>query len=212
MERRIADPAVVVTDEDLVVLARAGDDVALAELIGRLGPLVHSKARTYFVAGGDRQDVVQEGMIGLYKAVRDYDGARHPCFRAFADLCITRQVLTAVKGATRLKHSPLNAYVSLEGPGEGGDDQTWVGEVISDVRGDPATRLAWQADVDQLQSYCATVLSDLEADVLSRYVGGQSYAVIAEELGRHVKAIDNAVQRIRRKLGDYLDQRVATAA
>ncbi|WP_370325498.1 RNA polymerase sporulation sigma factor SigH [Euzebya sp.] len=194
-----------------MLLARAGDDVALAEVIGRLRPLVRSKARSYFLAGGDHQDVVQEGMIGLYKAVRDYDHDKHPCFRAFADMCVTRQVLTAVKGATRLKHSPLNAYVPLDGPEEPGDDRP-AGAVVVQVDDDPATHVTWQAEVDQLRSYCATVLTDLEADVLTRYVSGESYAVIAEDLGRHVKAVDNAVQRIRRKLGGYLDQRVAAAA
>lgn len=197
-------------DEDLAALAVAGDDTALNELLHRFRPLVHAKARTYFLAGGDRQDVIQEGMIGLYKAIRDYDRARHPRFGHFADLCVTRQVITAVKGATRHKHTPLNRYVSLHGPkGLFADDEREpdLAERIPDVAPDPADRVTSAAELAQLKSFCAQVLSDLESEVLIRYVNGETYGDIAAELGRHTKAIDNAIQRIKRKLEVYVEAR-----
>ncbi len=196
------------TDEQLVARAAAGDDVALAELLDRFKPQVRAKARTYFVAGGDRQDVIQEGMIGLYKAVRDYDIERHPSFRHFAELCVTRQIITAVKAATRHKHSPLNAYVSLQGaagPDESIDNDHMV--ELADDGTDPLNAITSAADMAQLRAFCLEVLSSLETEVLVRYVSGESYATIAAELGRHTKAIDNAVQRVKRKLEGYLAER-----
>jgi RNA polymerase sporulation-specific sigma factor len=194
-------------DEDLVALARDGDDAALRELVDRFRPQVAAKARTYFLVGGDRQDVVQEGMIGLYKAVRDYDRSRHPSFRHFADLCVTRQVITAVKGATRHKHAPLNRYVSLQAPattGEGDEGEAAYADRLADDAADPAHAVAGAAEVAELRAFCRQVLSEMEAEVLARYVAGDSYAQIADELGRHTKAIDNAVQRIKRKLEVYV--------
>ena len=203
---------VTMTDEQLVARAADGDDAALAELLERFKPQVRSKARTYFLAGGDRQDVIQEGMIGLYKAVRDYDQSRHPSFRHFAELCVTRQIITAVKAATRRKHSPLNAYVSLQGSSASGEDaeQDYLDQ-LADVDKAPADRITSAAELEQLRDFCLEVLSDLETDVLVRYVGGDSYAQIAEALGRHTKAIDNAVQRIKRKLESYLAERSLAA-
>jgi RNA polymerase sporulation-specific sigma factor len=204
-------PVAELGDEDLVALAAAGHDQALAELLDRFKPQVRAKARTYFLAGGDRQDVVQEGMIGLYKAVRDYDRSKHPSFRAFADICITRQVITAVKAATRRKHGPLNAYVSLDAPadhGEGQHEPVALPE-LADEHDDPAGRIAAAAEIEELREFCLSVLSDLETEVLVRYVAGESYAAIAGELGRHTKAIDNAVQRIKKKLEGYLALPVA---
>ena len=202
-----------VTDEDLVALAAAGDDLALAELLERFKPQVRAKARTYFVAGGDRQDVIQEGMIGLYKAVRDYDRSKHPSFRHFADLCVTRQVITAVKAATRRKHSPLNAYVSLDGPtspASEDSDQALMPE-LADEAADPSFTVTSAAELAELREFCLTVLSELETEVLVRYVAGESYAAIAEALSRHTKAIDNAVQRIKKKLEGYLDRPVTAS-
>ena len=193
------------TDEDLVDVARAGDEGALSELLRRFRPQVRAKAKTYFLVGGDRQDVIQEGMIGLYKAIRDYDRAKHPSFRHFADLCITRQIITAIKGATRRKHAPLNAYVSLTGPVSSEDDSDLeYREKIADEGSDPLERVTSSAEIEHLRAFCHEVLSDLETEVLTRYVGGQSYATIAEELGRRTKAIDNAIQRIKRKLEQYV--------
>lgn len=196
-------------DEDIVVLASGGDDATLHELLRRYRPLVHAKARTYFLAGGDRQDVIQEGMIGLYKAIRDYDQTRHPRFRHFADLCVTRQVITAVKSATRHKHAPLNRYVSLSAPTAGSeeDDAPDLADRIADHAEDPAQLVTSAAELAQLKAFCHEVLSDLECDVLARYVAGDTYGDIAAELGRHTKAIDNALQRIKRKLEAYVETR-----
>ncbi len=209
---RTQELMVELTDEQLVARAAAGDDGALGELLDRFKPQVRSKARTYFVAGGDRQDVIQEGMIGLYKAVRDYDQSRHPSFRHFAELCVTRQIITAVKAATRRKHSPLNAYVSLHGSSTSGEDgePDYLDE-LADADKDPADRITSAAELAQLRDFCLEVLSELETEVLVRYVAGDSYARIADELGRHTKAIDNAVQRIKRKLESYLVQRTEAA-
>lgn len=201
-------------DEDLVALAAGGSDDALAELLKRFKPAVRAKAKTYFLAGGDRQDVIQEGMIGLYKAVRDYDRSKHPSFRHFADLCITRQVITAVKRATRRKHSPLNAYVSLDTPASSPEDDgpatEYMGEMAEpDV--DPALHITSAAELAQLKSFCLEVLSDFETDVLIRYVAGETYQTIAEALGRHTKAVDNAIQRVKHKLEGYLLERAVAA-
>jgi RNA polymerase sporulation-specific sigma factor len=195
-------------DEDLVALARDGDEAALSELLDRFRPQVRSKARSYYLVGGDRHDVVQEGMIGLYKAIRDYDRSRHPSFRHFADLCVTRQVISAVKAATRHKHSPLNAYVSLNTPIGGDHDEedhsTYIDRLVDDT-GDPLQQVTSASEMAALRAFCAKVLSDLETEVLVRYVAGETYAEIADALGRHTKAIDNAVQRIKRKLESYVE-------
>lgn len=198
------------SDEDLVALARDGDDLALHEVLERFKPLVRSKGRTYFLVGGDRQDVTQEGMIGLYKAVRDYDRTKHPSFRHFADLCVTRQVITAVKSATRHKHAPLNRYVPLNGSADSDDGEIDYADRIADVGADPAQRVTSSAELAHLKAFCLEVLSDLESEVLVRYVAGDSYTVIAADLGRHTKAIDNALQRIKRKLEVYVEQRALT--
>ncbi|WP_108664766.1 RNA polymerase sporulation sigma factor SigH [Euzebya rosea] len=204
----LAPDSTELADEDLVEVARTGDEAALAELLRRFRPQVRAKAKTYFLSGGDRQDVIQEGMIGLYKAVRDYDRSKHPSFRHFADLCVTRQVITAIKGANRRKHAPLNAYVSLTGSVSHEDDSDMeYRERIADDGQDPIHRITSATDLDQLRSFCAEVLSDLETEVLVRYVSGESYSDIAVELGRHAKAIDNALQRVKRKLEQYVQER-----
>lgn len=204
----LAPDSTELADEDLVEVARTGDEAALAELLRRFRPQVRAKAKTYFLSGGDRQDVIQEGMIGLYKAVRDYDRSKHPSFRHFADLCVTRQVITAIKGANRRKHAPLNAYVSLTGSVSHEDDSDMeYRERIADDGQDPIHKITSATDLDQLRSFCAEVLSDLETEVLVRYVGGESYSDIAVELGRHAKAIDNALQRVKRKLEQYVEER-----
>ncbi len=206
--------AAAMTDEALVEIARDGDDEALAQLLLRFRPAVRAKTRTYFLTGGDRQDVIQEGLIGLYKAVRDYDREKHPSFRHFADLCITRQIISAVKGANRRKHAPLNAYVSLTGPvSQEDEDGLEYRDKIADEGMDPIHTITEQGDLERLRTFCAEVLSDLETEVLVRYVAGDSYADIADALGRHAKAIDNALQRIKRKLESYVaEQRTRPAA
>jgi RNA polymerase sporulation-specific sigma factor len=196
------------TDEVLIARVRAGDEVALVELLERYRPFARVKARPYFLAGGDREDVVQEAMIGLYKAVRDYEPARQSSFRSFADLCITRQILTAVKAATRQKHAPLNAYVPLDVPESPGSTRR-IGDAIQDEAGDDPVRCVLADDeLTQLRDMVRDLLSDLEAEVLDLYVEGRSYQEIAEHLGRHVKSVDNAIQRIKRKLETEFRDRV----
>ncbi|MBV9293650.1 MAG: RNA polymerase sporulation sigma factor SigH [Frankiales bacterium] len=196
-------------DEALVAAARAGDDRALATLLDKYRGFARAKAHSYFLVGADREDIIQEGMIGLYKAVRDFNPDLQTSFRAFAELCITRQVITAIKTATRQKHGPLNNYVSFSRP------------VLSDEEGErclgdmlPVTSICDPADlvisaerIRDLQEHFDTVLSDLEAEVLRLYVDGKSYQEIAEVLKRHVKSIDNALQRIKRKLDGHLKAR-----
>ncbi|MGH8910807.1 MAG: RNA polymerase sporulation sigma factor SigH [Egibacteraceae bacterium] len=196
------------TDEMLIKRSWAGDDRALSVLLQRYRSFVRVKARTYFLVGGDRKDVVQEGMIGLYKAIRDYDADRQTSFRAFAELCVVRQIITAIKMATRQKHAPLNRYVSLYLPLYDEDDAD--GELLDHImsgEADPADRVVSDAEIASLEGQFARILSDLEADVLQRYLQGHSYQEIAVALNRHEKAIDNALQRIKRKLDAYLTQR-----
>ena len=196
------------TDDDLVRLAWDGDDRALSELLDRYRGFVRLKARSYFLVGADREDVIQEGMIGLYKAIRDYDPERLASFRAFAELCVTRQIITAIKTATRQKHGPLNGYISLHLPAYHDDEpeHELVEHVVS-TEIDPADSVVSTDELAALQGYFGDILSDLEAEVLQRYVEGRSYSEIAVELNRHVKSIDNALQRIKRKLDSYLEER-----
>jgi RNA polymerase sporulation-specific sigma factor len=197
-------PAPDPSDEDLVDLVRDGDDEALIALLERYRRFARAKARSYFLVGGDREDVVQEAMIGLYKAVRDYDRGYESSFRSFADLCITRQILSAVKAATRQKHVPLNAYVPLDRP-ESPDSNRPIGDLLAVTDADDPLRLIVQSDeLAHLRAIVDEVLSGLEADVLDLYVNGCSYQEIAETLGRHVKSVDNALQRVKRKLEQRL--------
>jgi RNA polymerase sporulation-specific sigma factor len=197
------------TDAELVRASRAGDDNALNDLLTKYRAFARAKARSYFLVGGDREDVVQEGMIGLYKAVRDFDPALETSFRSFAELCVTRQILTAVKAATRHKHGPLNDYVSFERPVGGDDDgDRCLADVLPAAAvSDPADLVISAERIRALQSHFDAVLSELETEVLRLYVEGKSYAEIAERLQRHVKSIDNALQRIKRKLEDHLRER-----
>lgn len=200
-------------DGELVLLARAGDDLALAVLLTRYRGLARAKARPYFLAGGDRDDVVQEAMIGLYKAIRDFDPSREVAFAAFADLCVTRQVISAVKSAARHKHGPLNASVSLDRPVGGEGDQRVLGDTLpTPATDDPAEQVASAERIRGLQQHLDSVLSDLEVDVLRLFVEGRSYAEIAEHLHRQVKAIDNAIQRVRRKIELHLRERTLAEA
>ncbi|MDQ3973899.1 MAG: RNA polymerase sporulation sigma factor SigH [Actinomycetota bacterium] len=196
------------SDEALVARAWAGDDDALSVLLRRYRHVVRLRARSYFLVGADREDVVQEGMIGLYKAVRDYDPARQSSFSAFAELCITRQIVTAVKTATRLKHAPLNSYVPLHLPeerAEGGGHE--LAEQLLAGGDDPADLVVSSHELARIERWFAEILSELEAAVLQRYVQGQTYQEMAAELQRHTKSIDNALQRIKRKLETYLRTR-----
>jgi len=198
------------TDDELVMASRAGDDEALSMLLNKYRPFARVKARSYFLVGADREDIVQEGMIGLYKAVRDFNPDMQSSFRAFAELCVTRQIITAIKTATRQKHGPLNNYVSFHRPVGGADDdgERVLGDVIPTVAiSDPADLVISAERIRALQQHFDAVLSDLESEVLRLYVEGKSYQEIAERLQRHVKSIDNALQRIKRKLEGHLQAR-----
>ncbi len=208
----VTDPllATVPDDDDALVLAaRAGDDLALAALITRYRGFARAKSRPYFLVGADREDVVQEGLIGLYKAIRDYDSEQESSFRAFAELCITRQLISAVKGATRHKHGPLNSYVSFSRPVvTDTDDERVLADVLpAGLHDDPAERLVSAERIRALQAHVSTVLSDLEVEVLRLYVDGKSYVEIAALTERHTKAVDNALQRVKRKLEQHLRER-----
>ncbi len=189
-------------DEDLVARVHDGDDRAQAVLLDRYRRFARAKARSYFLVGGDREDIIQEGMIGLYKAIRDFDASHGASFRSFAELCITRQILTAIKTATRQKHTPLNSYVSFDKPQGSDEDGTrTVGDTLADfAEADPLSTLVAADEVGRLRQIFSEILSELESDVLRLYVEGRSYQEIAELLDRQVKSIDNAIQRIKRKL------------
>ena len=202
-------PTYPCTDEDLVALARAGDEQALGELMVAFRAFARSRARAYFLLGAEREDVVQEAMIGLYKAVRDFDPERETSFRAFADVCVKRQVLTAVKTASRHKHGPLNDYVSLWRPVAGGEgpDPVLADVLPAAAASDPAAVVESAERVRALQAHVQHTLSDLETEVLRLRVEGRSSAEIAARLHRQVKAVDNALQRVRRKLEEHLRER-----
>ena len=197
-------------ETELIVRARRGDDAAVHELLDRYRVLARTKARSYFLVGSDRDDVVQEGMIGLYKAIRDFEPDRGASFRTFAELCVTRQIVTAVKGATRMKHAPLSTSISLDRPvgdADGGDSLADLFPALASA--DPATAVVSAEELRALQRHFDEVLSDLEAQVLRHHVEGKSYEEIAAMLQRHVKSVDNALQRIKKKLQSHLDARDA---
>ncbi|WJQ14173.1 RNA polymerase sporulation sigma factor SigH [Geobacillus stearothermophilus] len=195
-------------DEQLVALVHEGDGEALDFLIHKYQNFVRAKARSYFLVGADREDIVQEGMIGLYKAVRDFKGDKLSSFKAFAELCITRQMITAIKTATRQKHIPLNSYVSLDKPIYDDESDRTLMDVLSGTQvTDPEEMIVNREEVDDIELKMAELLSDLERKVLALYLDGRSYQEISEELNRHVKSIDNALQRVKRKLEKYLEYR-----
>ena len=194
------------SDEQLVEQVHQGNTDALDFLITKYRLFVKSKAKSYFLIGADKEDIVQEGMIGLYKAIRDFKGDKLSSFRAFAELCITRQIITAIKTATRQKHIPLNSYVSLDKPiYDEESERTLMDIIISPVTDDPERIIINQEDYSRLENKMGEVLSELELQVLSRYLAGQSYYEISGELNRHVKSIDNALQRVKRKLERHLE-------
>lgn len=186
----------------LIVAAQRGDEAASSALVTRYRGFVRCKARSYFLAGADRDDVIQEGMIGLYKAIRDYDPARQASFRSFAELCITRQLITAIKSATRQKHSPLNTYVSLSRSTSVEDEGD---RVLADILAarevcDPAEIVISAWETVSIREGFLQVLSPFETEVLRLYVEGKSYQEVADMLQRGVKSVDNALQRIKRKM------------
>jgi len=201
------------TDEELVARYHAGHEAAVEALLNRYRNFARLKARSYFLAGADKDDIVQEGMIGLYKAIRDYSPDRQASFRAFAELCITRQIITAVKTATRQKHAPLNTYVSLSKPIAGEDDPDWsLHDVLEAQIPDPAELVISHDELRSMKLAFAEILSDFETEVLHMYVEGKSYQEIAGYLNRQVKSIDNAIQRIKRKVELHLRGRAGRGA
>ena len=195
-------------DEDAVLLAQGGDGAALEYVLNKYKNFVRTKARSYFLIGADHEDIVQEGMIGLYKAIRDFKSEKLTSFRAFAELCVTRQIITAIKTATRQKHIPLNSYVSLNKPiYDEESDRTLLDVISEDVPSDPETMLIDREDLSFIEGRIGEMLSDLEKRVLVLYMDGKSYVEISEEMGRHVKSVDNALQRIKRKLLKYLEEK-----
>lgn len=201
--------------DDLALLecVHSGDSFALDYLIFKYRGFVKAKASTYFLIGADYEDLIQEGMIGLYKAVRDYKDDRRSSFRAFADLCITRQIITAIKSATRQKHGPLNSYVSLDKPIYDEESERTLLDIISNEQSeiDPETLLLHQESRGHLEGKLNKLLSGLEREVLQLYIEGESYQDISIKLDRHVKSIDNALQRIKRKLERYFNELVTKA-
>jgi RNA polymerase sporulation-specific sigma factor len=190
------------TDNELLTVIQDGSESAVEFLLEKYKNFVRIKARSYFLIGADREDLIQEGMIGLYKAIRDFRHDKQASFRAFAELCITRQMITAIKTATRQKHIPLNSYVSLNKPMyyEEEGDRTLVDTLCGTEVTDPVDLVISGEEIRSMRSSFSEILSDLEAQVLRLYLDGKSYQEIAQALGRHVKSIDNALQRVKRKV------------
>jgi RNA polymerase sporulation-specific sigma factor len=193
------------TDEELVSLVHSGNTEALDFLITKYRHFVRMKARSYFLIGADKEDIIQEGMIGLYKAIRDFRSDKLSSFRAFAELCIIRQIITAIKTATRQKHIPLNSYVSLDKPiYDEESDRTLMDVLTGSGADDPEEMMINNEEFLYMEAKMGEVLSTLEREVLALYLDGQSYQEISEKLERHVKSIDNALQRVKRKLERHL--------
>ncbi len=194
-------------DEKIVQLIHRGNSHALDYLIHKYRNFVRAKARTYFLIGADKEDIVQEGMIGLYKAIRDYDGDKLSSFKAFAELCVTRQIITAIKTATRQKHIPLNSYVSLDKPiYDEETDRTLLDVIAGSKAIDPQELLVNQEKYGDMEMKLSELLSGLEKKVLQLYLDGQTYQEISVALERHVKSIDNALQRVKRKLEQLIEE------
>ena len=196
-------------DHYLVALAKQGKRDAYDRIVRRYYGFVRLKASSYFLIGGDSEDLIQEGLVGLYKAVRDYRSDRESSFRNFAELCITRQIITAVKTSTRNKHSPLNQYVSFSStPAASGDSEPTIDEVLpGPTAHDPVNQVISSEELHSLVGFLSSVLSELESSVLSLYLDGHSYEAVADRLDCDTKTVDNALQRVKRKVGAHLETR-----
>jgi RNA polymerase sporulation-specific sigma factor len=195
------------SDDELIKIIRDGDSRAQEVLIKRYKNFVLAKSRSYFLVGAGREDIVQEGMIGLYKAVRDYKIDRLASFRAFAELCITRQIITAIKAATRQKHQPLNSYVSLNKPIYDEESDRTLLDILKGTKlNNPEELFVSKETYDLIENQISEMLSTLEFNVLQEYLNGKSYQDIADTLDKHVKSVDNALQRVKRKLEDFLEK------
>ena len=200
----------IAKDEELVLMAQNGDDEAQEYLLDKYKSLVRAKSRAYFLIGADSEDIIQEGMIGLYKAVRDYNEEKNASFRSFAELCVNRQMITAIKAATRQKHQPLNSYVSLNKPVyEEESEQTYMDFLQSDSSAllNPETLLIGQENKHFLEDQMVKNLSSFETRVLVLYLQGRSYFEIAHVLDKPEKTIDNALQRVKKKLERFLEEK-----
>ncbi|MCT4663388.1 MAG: RNA polymerase sporulation sigma factor SigH [Tissierellales bacterium] len=196
----------VLVDEEIVKRAQENDDLALEYIIRKYKNFVKAKAKSYFLIGADREDIIQEGMIGLYKSVRDFKADKSSSFRAFADLCVTRQIITAIKTATRQKHIPLNSYISLNKPIFDEESDRTLMDIMTSIQvNDPEDLVINRENVFDIECKIGEVLSKLECQVLAYYLEGKTYHEIAELLGRHVKSIDNALQRVKRKVEKCLE-------
>lgn len=195
-------------DEEVLTCVNAGCRQGMEYLIEKYKPLVRAKARSYFLVGADREDIVQEGMIGLFKAVRDYKPEKQIPFKAFADICITRQVITAVKAATRQKHIPLNSYVSLNKKVFDEDSDKYLIEVIEEASvTNPEELLISKEEICFIESLVIELLSPFEKEVLRKYLSGITYQEIAKQLNKPVKSIDNALQRLKKKIEKKLQEK-----
>lgn len=195
-------------DEELVRIAQAGDDAVQDYLLDKYKSLVRAKSRAYFLIGADSEDIIQEGMIGLYKAVRDFNGEKNTSFRSFAELCVNRQMITAIKAATRQKHQPLNSYISLNKPVyEDETEQTYMDLLQEGAFLNPETLLIGQENRSFLEDQLVKHLSGFETRVLMLYLQGRSYFEIARTLKKPEKSIDNALQRIKKKLERFLEEK-----
>ena len=201
-------------DNYLIALAKQGRPDAYDRILKRYYGFVRLKASSYFLIGGDSDDLIQEGMVGLYKAVRDFRTDRESSFRNFAELCITRQIITAVKTSTRNKHTPLNEYISFSATpaASGGDGDPTLDELLpGPTAHDPANQVISTEELHSLVECLSSVLSELESSVLSLYLDGYSYETVAELLECDTKTVDNALQRVKRKVGAHLDSRAVLA-
>ena len=193
---------------DIVLKASKGDKIALEYIIKKYKNFVKAKAKSYFLIGADKEDIIPEGMIGLYKAVRDFDASKTNSFKGFADICITRQIITAIKTATRQKHIPLNSYISLNKPVyDEESERTLLDIIATSIVTDPEELIISKEELKHIESKMNELLSDLELQVVEYYLNGKSYQYIADKLKRDVKSIDNALQRVKRKLEKHLENR-----
>jgi RNA polymerase sporulation-specific sigma factor len=203
------NPQPELDDHYLVALAKEGKPDAYDAIVRRYRGFVRLKASSYFLLGGESDDLIQEGLLGLYKAVRDYRTDRESSFRNFAELCITRQIITAVKTATRNKHTPLNQYVSFSStPAASSDGEPTLDEVIPGPSvHDPVNQVISSEELRSLVGCLSTALSELESRVLALYLDGYSYEQVGERIGCDCKTVDNALQRVKRKVGAHLAAR-----
>ena len=188
-------------EEEIVIEAQNGDIRAQEYVISKYESFVKAKSKSYFLIGADKEDIYQEGMIGLYKAIRDFNYEKSSTFKGIAELCVTRQIITAIKNATRQKHIPLNTYISLNKPVSEDDSERTLLDILSTIKiSDPEALIIGKEEKARIENAITKVLSDLEMEVLQSYLDGKSYQEIACDLDRQAKSIDNALQRVKRKL------------